>query len=320
MRRALAPFLLGAHLVCAAGAPAAFAGGTCSDCPPAPPAPEAGPAFPAPPPSPPSPASAVDPEGARARPGDAVPATRRGPDTLLVPPEVTTQIDLSNRDVNWFRCDGPIDDVVTSTEKNVEVRYTGNNAFLKFKSLKVAEEMLFSKLPTELYIVCQGSVYKMIAMPVAIPAVTVRLGSPLGDAVQKNREHFAGLPWERKLLTLIYEAYTGNVSPTYQVVPPESTALIPFSSAASLRFVRGYLVSGEGLGVYEFQITNGDQPLQLDEQALLKRDLRIPGTKAAVVIEHHHLQPRESVRAFVVTRQSASGDATADSLFGELTR
>src|SRR5512137_995124 len=92
---------------------AAAASGAQGMIPPLPPPSETpGPTQPGPPGAPlfpPAPASIAPPTAA------PLPAERtRGPDSVLVLPEVTTQVVLSNRDVNWLRCGGEISEVVTS--------------------------------------------------------------------------------------------------------------------------------------------------------------------------------------------------------------
>ena len=74
-----------------------------------------------------------------------------------VSPEITTQVRLSNSDINRVICPVDIKDVIYSEEKGLAVNLSGKNAFVKFLVVKKDGKEMYSMTPSELYFVCDGA-------------------------------------------------------------------------------------------------------------------------------------------------------------------
>jgi len=221
---------------------------------------------------------------------------------VVVFPEHTTKVNLSSTDVNRFVCPGPIKDVMFSQDKGIKVKIAGENAFVKFQALKKGQEILYSKTPSEFYVVCDGDVYSMIGMPRQIPAQTVRLSSGLKKKIEKNLSLFAGLPLEKKILKLVKQAYTGDLPESYTVRRFEKQ--MDLFNQVWLIAKRDILVEGEGLGVREYVVSlkAGEEQWRLSEKDFLRSALtRNP---LAVAIEEPLLGPGDSTRVFIVERRN----------------
>jgi conjugal transfer pilus assembly protein TraK len=221
---------------------------------------------------------------------------------VVVFPEHTTKVNLSSTDVNRFVCPGPIKDVMFSQDKGIKVKIAGENAFVKFQALKKGQEVLYSKTPSEFYVVCDGDVFSMIGMPRQIPAQTIRLSSGLKKRIVKNLSLFAGLPLEKKVLKLIKQAYTGDLPESYTVRRIETQ--MDLFNQVWLIAKRDILVEGEGLGVREYVVSLkvGEGQWRLSEKDFLRSALtRNP---LAVAIEEPLLGPGDTTRVFIVERRN----------------
>ena len=220
---------------------------------------------------------------------------------VVVYPEHTTKIQLSSTDVNRFVCPGPIKDVMFSQDKGIKIKIAGKNAFVKFQALKKGQEILYTKTPSEFYVVCDGDVYSMIGMPKQIPAQTVRLSSGLKKRIEKNLSIFSGLPLEKKVLMLIRQAYTDDLPESYTVRSLKQQGNI--FKQVMLVARRDIQVEGEGLGVREYvvKLKMDEKQWTLSEKDFLKRSL----TKQplAIAIEEPLLRPGEKTRVFIVERR-----------------
>jgi len=135
--------------------------------------------------------------------------------TVRVSPEVTTRVDLSNRDINRITCMGGrlMRNVVLSTEKGVTSKSDGSNAFIKFKIRKnsATGDMSYINEPVELYVMCgsQGDTYTLIGHPKNITAQTIQLVKSKSN-IRKNHNDFKDMPLEKKALEIIRQAYSGD--------------------------------------------------------------------------------------------------------------
>jgi conjugal transfer pilus assembly protein TraK len=232
----------------------------------------------------------------------AVPALAKEPPASgPIPAEITTAVALSSSDINRIVCPGTVNDLIFSEEKGIEGHFAGNSAFVKFKITKKGDELSYATTPTELYVICNNAVYSLIATPKRIPAVTLRL-APVGtDRLKANIARFQGLAFEKKVLQLVREAYTGQYPESYRL----SAVDIPVNLSADLlvRLYRVVDIEGAGFRVKEFSVraAGKDKGLQLDEKMFLKPDMG-EGI-AAVAVERHRIGPGESTRVFVVERK-----------------
>jgi len=226
---------------------------------------------------------------------------------VVVFPEHTTKVNLSSTDVNRFVCPGPIKDVMFSQDKGIKVKIAGENAFVKFQALKKGQEVLYSKTPSEFYLVCDEDVYSMIGMPRQIPAQTVRLSSGLKKKIEENLSLFAGLPLEKKVLKLVKQAYTRDLPESYTV--HRLGKQMDLYNQVWLVAKRDILVEGEGLGVREYVVSlkNGEGQWRLSEKDFLRSSLT--QNPLAVAIEEPLLGPGDSTRVFIVERRNLDEQA-----------
>jgi conjugal transfer pilus assembly protein TraK len=217
-----------------------------------------------------------------------------------VPAEVPTMVELSAKEINRIVCPGQMSDLIFSEEKGLTGHFSGNNAFVKFTAEEVGGKLKYSKEPSEIYVVCNGSVYTIIGAPAEINAVTVRLALPKGETVEKNIARYKNMPLEKQALQLIKEAYDGVFPSSYQVIDKA----VPVHLCPDLDLVRQQVVEIEGVGLRlkSFKATSRlATDLELAEKTFLTAAVGNP--ILAVAIEQHNLKPKQSTRIFVVERK-----------------
>lgn len=225
---------------------------------------------------------------------------------LVVLPEVTREIKLSASDVNRFVCtSGEINDVpISSEEKGVIIHYSGRDAFVKFKVMKRSDGKLgYSTTPTEIFIVCGGSTYSVIAHPSRIRSRTVRLGTGTEDRVEKNQALYAGLPFEKRVMRLIKEAYTDNLPDSYTIA--ERNFVDNTWRSISIVLKREVEVDGEGLRLKEYHISprpGHKGTINLSEKMFLRKEFAL--NPLGVSIDKHKLEQSDIAKLFIVEQKS----------------
>ena len=219
-----------------------------------------------------------------------------------VPAEVPTMVELSGREINRIVCPGQMTDLIFSEEKGLTGHFSGNNAFVKFTAEEVGGKLKYSKEPSEIYVVCNGSVYTIIGAPAEINAATVRLALPKSETVEKNIARYKNMPLEKQALQLIKEAYSGAFPSSYQV----TDKAVPVSLCPDLDLVQQQIVEVEGVGLRlkTFKATSRlTTDIDLEEKTFLSS--RIGNPILAVAVEQHTLKPKQSTRVFVVEKKEA---------------
>lgn len=217
-----------------------------------------------------------------------------------VMPEVTTPITLSSTDVNRISCTTKIQDVVFSEEKDITANFIGNDAYVKFKVKKRGTEFIYAAEPAELFIVCGGRVYTMIASPERCSSKTVRLSAGQRDQVSNNVSAFAGIPYEKQVLKLLKQAYQGSFSSSYQI--KEMQKDVPFSKDLKIKKTKKVEVPGTGFNMNIFEV-KATPPRQDQEIELFESDFmnsKFGSDIAAIAIESPVLAAFETTRVFVV--------------------
>ncbi|QQG64668.1 TraK domain-containing protein [Desulfobulbus oligotrophicus] len=217
-----------------------------------------------------------------------------------VPAEVPTMVELSAREINRIVCPGQMSDLIFSEEKGLTGHFSGNNAFIKFTAEEVGGKLKYNNEPSEIYAVCNGSVFTIIGVPAEINAVTVRLALPKSETVEKNITRYKNMPLEKQALQLIKEAYDGVFPSSYQVIDKKQ----PVYLCPDLDLVQQQVVEIEGVGLQlkAFKATSRlGMDLELAEKTFLSAAVGNP--ILAVAIEQHTLKPKQSTRVFVVERK-----------------
>lgn len=231
-------------------------------------------------------------------PGRGVPVPFEAPSSVnFIKPEMPTNVQLSNRDINRIICPGPMTDLIFSEEKGITGHFSGNNAFVKFKAEDINGELSYANAPSELFVVCNGAVYTLIAEPQEIPSVTLNLAAPSRESFQKNIEHYKNMPMEKQVLQVIREAYEGIYPPSYKVTKDE----IPMPMCGDLSVTQTVTLDVEGVGLrlMEYRATNATgADIEVREKDFL--EMEISDAIIAVAIEDHVLPPQGATRIFVV--------------------
>ncbi len=232
--------------------------------------------------------------------------------TIIVLPEVATQVDLSSSDVNRIVCpqEMQIQDVVFSQEKGVKVKYSGANAFIKFLFTVKNGSNNYAANPVELYIVCSENVYNLIATPKRSPSQTIRLSSGKLKAIKQNASLMGGLPIEKKTALLIRLTITDNLPESFEITSPNRSFRI--FKGLNIVLKRTVLVEGEGLRLKEYYVTNEDfGPGEDDLMRLSERDFMVTELTTntlAIAMDRLNIRKNETARVFIV--ESTGGSVT----------
>lgn len=234
-------------------------------------------------------------------------------------PEATTAVVMSAKDVNRITCPTPIQDLIFSTEKNVEGKYIGNNAFIKFKFARVGHEIEYATEKTEFFIVCGDAVYTLIATPTEkLDAVTLRLAPPKEKEIKENIGIFEAMPLDKIASKLIKEAYMGEFPSSYTVQKMMQT--IDISSDLIVRITQKVTVDGMGLELYELSVRSNrsadkdivqglvETPeymkIRLFETDFLKQ--AVARNIIAIAMTDQVLRPGQATRVFVIASKGGT--------------
>lgn len=222
-------------------------------------------------------------------------------ESLIIPPEIPTALELSNRDINRIVCPGTINDLIFSEEKHITGHFSGNNAFVKFKVEQLGEdEYSYAEIPSELFVVCDNTVYTLIITPMDIPSVTLRLAPAQARNLQKNIADFKELPLEKRVLQVIQEAYSGNFSTSYRIT--EAGIPVPLTPDLEVKLVQIVDVDGVGLRLKKYAVTSLLQhELTVEEKTFLSP--QVSNALLAVAVDTHRLPAGASTTAFVVEQK-----------------
>ncbi len=230
---------------------------------------------------------------------------QRVSDRKVVAPETPTVVELSASDINRVVCSKNIQDsnVAFSREKGVDIQFSGQNVFVKFKSKRGSDGGLqYSTTPTELYVVCDERVYEILALPKRIPAVTVTLSAPASVKAKTNLSLFRNMPHEDKLIRIIQQVYREDFPESYGVT--ESGQSIPIFKNADLRLRRTVVVEGEGIRVKEYVMrvapSAGIKGFRVSESDFLKPEIAL--RPAAISIDKVNIGAGDAARIIVVER------------------
>lgn len=215
--------------------------------------------------------------------------------TIEVLPEITTKVDFSSRDINRILCPVDIKDVVYSKEKGLTVKIQGKNAYLKFVLAKSGGKPVLAHKPVELYVVCGDDVYSMVAYPKDIPTQIVKLSKGYADIIKKNTTLFEGMPYEKKILSVLRAIYADNIPDSFSV----SVVNKSFDAfrQIDLELKRIIAVEGEGIRVKEY-LARAKNDVYLKEKDFLRADLTM--RTLAVSIETLNLKKSDNSRILVV--------------------
>ncbi len=179
----------------------------------------------------------------------------------VVEPNKTTMVKMSALDINRIHCvDGDITDVIYSDERGVKVKIIGQDAFVKFPVRKVDDSLQYSKAAVDLFAVCNGKVYSIIAQPLKTISSTLTYLKDRASEIEKNINKHKDLPFEKRLVDIIRNVYTNQIEPHYEFVPVNKR--VSLYENMDIIYKGYYNIEGEGLNVKLFII----RPVNLSSQ------------------------------------------------------
>jgi conjugal transfer pilus assembly protein TraK len=222
--------------------------------------------------------------------------------TSTVKPEVVTRVAMSSLDTNRVVSSGTqIKDVVYSEEKGVVVKVDGKNAFIKFLSAEdpVTQERSYAETPTEFYIVCaDNSVYTIIAIPRKIPAQTIYLESDV-NRIKENLEVFSGVPFEKKVTSLIKSVYQESIPYRYDVKKIKDGKTHIIDGTFRVTATRNIFIPGEGIVLTEYHVflVNAGKREMSEKNFLVTSLAKKP---VAISLDRHVISGDQVARLFIV--------------------
>lgn|GEM_PF-5359077 len=164
-------------------------------------------------------------------PNGAVFAEELNGNAFIVNPERTTVVKMSASDINRLVCTyaGSEIRVIYPKRKGVNVKIVDNNAFVEFVVRKIGDKLVYQTTPVELYVICDNTVYSLIAFPQKIPAVTIYFKNPK-KKLESELEAVRDMPYEKRIVQLV-KAF-------FQVNLPLRQALLKLTTATT--FIPGW--------------------------------------------------------------------------------
>lgn len=232
---------------------------------------------------------------------------------LVIEPERSTTIAVSNRDINRIHCSTVLNDVLWSKEKPVSVEIDGANVFVKFLVKRIGERESFTTTPVDLHVFCGGEVYTLILTPNSMDSVTLRLGNPAKSAAVAVNKEWGSLPLEDKVKKLTLAMYRDELPSSFKLSPlPENanaTRLMAMRHSqltladehawinAFVRGIRRVSAPGIGLMATEYEVMPRSFPLTFSERDFLAASF---GSDIVAVTVHPLTVTTEAKRARVI--------------------
>lgn len=227
-----------------------------------------------------------------------------GGNIVVVSPEVATPIEMSSSDMNRIQCSSEIKDVVFSKEKGITVKILGRNAFIKFLITKRGDKEAYSSTPTEIFVACEENIYNLITIPKRIPSQTVRLSAGV-QRIKKNASLYAGMPFEKKVVSIIKSIYTDEIPDSFTV--EQSGKRVDLFKAVDLTLLRTVTVEGEGLSVKEYRASlkreTKSNSVEISERDFLRAELTT--RPASIMVDRLKLSKGDMARVLIVEITSA---------------
>jgi conjugal transfer pilus assembly protein TraK len=238
-------------------------------------------------------------------PKDAVEAEELSGSAFIVKPEKTTVVRMSASDINRIVCTEAKSEikVVYPQRKGVVVKSIDSNAFVEFEVKKVGNQYIYQETPTELYVMCDNTVYTLIAVPQKIPAVTVYLENR-AKALQEKLEALSGIPYEKRIIEIVKTLFSGKapydaqylkVSKEYNVYP-----------ALKIKETGNYIFDADGLIARVFSVSLKEEAkenfVDLREKDFLRKEITV--YPSAVAINKLKVFKGEKVMVVIVEKRN----------------
>jgi conjugal transfer pilus assembly protein TraK len=223
-------------------------------------------------------------------------------------PDQTSNVRLSNHDVNHIVCQGgEIEDVKFSAEKAITVERAGADAWVKFLVKEVesdgAPTRTYVTTPSEFFISCNGAVYSLYTEPSDIPAQTVILAPGEAQRARANADLLGPLVEEERAVSITLAMLQDRVPASFAGIAPAAQDIVLRTlPRASLHERRRIAVDGAGLSASEYLVHVG-AATQLDERAFLSSALG--ANIFAITLDRSDLKAGDTARLIIVRRGAA---------------
>lgn len=204
---------------------------------------------------------------------------------------------VSLKDLSRIHCSNQITNVFYSKEKEIEIKTTGNDAYIKILPRRttggdiVGEKIEYGSHPRELYVECSGQTFSIVLVPKDLPAQTVVLKTPFAD-LKKAASYEKSNPYDNTMLDLVKKGFIGDIPEGYNSMHVGKE--IKNFEELSLIHVRSYI--GSKYSIFEYLI-DAKRTINIYESMFLPY-LKNP---LAISILKTTLEPTESTRMFVVS-------------------
>lgn len=205
-------------------------------------------------------------------------------------------VKVSLTDINRVVCPVDITSAVFSKEKEIEVKTSGRNLYVKFLPKVLPDGSTeISTIPRELYVECGNRVFQLVLLPERIPAKVVVLKLPYADR-EKALAYEKANPYDELMLSLIKSVY--------MEVPPEGYEA-RFVNRLYKRFVELEMILYREYDGGRFRVR--EFILQANTDVELWEGQFIPylDKPLAIAIVKPVLKKGESTRLIVVERKDA---------------
>ena len=208
-------------------------------------------------------------------------------------------VDISLKDTNRIVCPVDIGQAIFSKEKNIQVKVSGQNAFIKiiphqaFDPQTGEQRLIYPSYPRELYLECGGKIFSLILTPKDIPAETIALRLPAHER-EKAAEYEKSTSYLKTLLNLIKSAYLEQPPQGYRVLELNE----PVKDFDKIEVFLRRKMEGAHYVVNEYIITAKTR-VRLDEIHFL----HIVQNPLAISLTKLILARGETARLFIVARR-----------------
>ena len=214
---------------------------------------------------------------------------------VIETPEETVPVSISLKDVNRIVCvGGDIEFTTYSKEKRIEVKREKNNVFVKIVPKLKGQELVYERVPRELYIGCGLQTFSLLLLPKDVPAKTIYLKPPYENS-ERAREYEREDSYLTFIKKVFRDVYMGVVPDGYRVTYPEKKTVLEFEEL-SMSLHR--IFKGSRYLVEEYVIV-ARKDMELDESAFIPF-LKDP---LALTITRPKLRKNESARVIVLRRR-----------------
>lgn len=228
-------------------------------------------------------------------------------------PDTQTTVEVSHREPNRIICQsGSVQEVVKADEHPVDVSYTGNQAFVRFKvgvtttlgeaGETLSEQKEYYRNTVDIYVICQGDeVYNLILQPKPIHSQTIRVGSAKKQAIQETLANFRGKDLRERAITIAQHLERDELPPAWDITHIRKE--IPAFREIQTWHRRTVEIPGTGLRAQEFLLV-ANETVTLDEKQFLSPKLTT--APYGVTLLDTHLNAGEQTRLFIIERTGGS--------------